>query len=257
MSEHWTQRGIVPYHERQLEAPYRSTVHLADVIARRCGMIEGSAIDVGCGAGANILYLGQRFPGLDWTGVDIAGEMLFPLARTHLERAGRSATLITGDFHRLRELVGGRTFDLVLSIQTLSFLPEYERALEELLAIARGWLVVSSLFTEFDVDARTTVMDHTAPSGSRGPHHYNVLALAPFRAFCEERGCRAFHAEDFEIDVDLPQRGTGLGTYTRRMADGHRLQFSGPLPMPWKVVVVQMGAGRARPAHRSGIMPAE
>lgn len=243
MSErHWTQRGIVPYHERQLEAPYRSTVHLADVIARRCGAFGGSAIDVGCGAGANILYLGERFPGLEWTGVDIAGEMLFPLARTHLERAGRDVELITGDFHHLRDLVGGRAFDLVLSIQTLSFLPEYERALDELLAVTRGWLVVSSLFTEFDVDVRTTATDYTAPPGSRGPHHYNIIALQRFRAFCESRGCRAFHVEDFEIDVDLPRRGTGLGTYTRRTDDGHRLQFSGPMPMPWKVVAVRMGA---------------
>ena len=46
---------------------------------------------------------------------------------------------------------------------------------------------------------------------------------------------------DFEIELDLsgPVEG-GLGTYTRKLEDGRRLQFSGALWLPWKFVAIRL-----------------
>jgi hypothetical protein len=46
---------------------------------------------------------------------------------------------------------------------------------------------------------------------------------------------------DFEISIDLegPAEG-GIGTYTAKLADGHRLQFSGAVFMPWKFAALRL-----------------
>lgn len=235
-------REDLDYHARQFDQEYRSTVHLARFILSLPGLRGGDALDVGCGAGANIYHLGRQLPGYRWTGVDISGSVLFPLGRPKLATTGLDVTLVEGDFFRLKEVFAGRKFDLVLSIQTLLVIAKYEEALEQLLSACKGWLVVSSLFTDFQIDARVEAYDYTWSVDCQGPFYYSVYSLARFREFCEARGCREFVSQDFEIDIDLPRpESGGLRTYTERLADGRRLQFTGPIPQPWKFVAVRMG----------------
>lgn len=231
------------YHTRQFSEPYRSTVRLAEFIRSVVATPGGAALDVACGAGANIFHLSRALPGYTWTGVDAAGSVVFPIGRPLFAAKGPTdVELVDGDFYDLEGLLKGRRFDLVLSIQTLLLLPGYEAALDQLLAVTRGWLFLTGLFSEFRVDARIEITDYTWPEGCRGPHRYNVYDLERVREFCEARGCREFVTRDFEIDIDLPEpKAGGMGTYTRTLADGRRLQFSGPLLQPWKFVGVRMG----------------
>jgi SAM-dependent methyltransferase len=232
----------IEYHSRQFDNPYRSTVRLAEFIRSLVGRHGGQALDVGCGAGANIYYLARELPGYRWTGLDVAGSVVFPIGRPKLAAAGLAVTLIEGDFFHLKEILAGGRFDLVLSIQNLSWVPDYEPALEQLLAVTKGWLVITSLFTDFHVDARVEIRDYTWPADCQGPFYYNVYNLKRFREFCEARGCQDFVSRDFEIDIDLePQNSRGMGSYTQRLASGLRLQFSGPLLLPWKFVGIRMG----------------
>ena len=53
-------------------------------------------LEVGTGVGAVLAVLGQEFPGLELTGVDIEPKQL-EYARGHLERAGVEATLVQAD----------------------------------------------------------------------------------------------------------------------------------------------------------------
>ncbi len=231
------------YHARQFREPYRSTVALMDFIRSVVRNPGGDALDVACGAGANIFHVSQRIPGYTWTGVDAAAEVVFPIGRPQFAAKGLGVDLIEGDFYDLQGLLGGRRFDIVLSIQTLLVLPGYEAALAELLAVTRGWLFVTSLFSDFRVDARVEIMDYTWPEECRGPFFYNVYDLQRVREFCEARGCQEFITCDFEIDIDLPEpEKRGMGTYTRRLEGGRRLQFSGPLLQPWKILGIRMGA---------------
>ncbi len=243
-AEIWKHRDRVPYHLAQFEEPYRSTVHLARFIRSVTGAPGGTALDVACGAGANIHHLGAALPGYRWTGVDLAGEELFPLGRPFFERWGEQPELVTGDFYRLREALGGRRFDLVLFMQTLNSVPYgYEPLMAELLGVTRGWLFISALFTDSRVDARIEAMDYTRSEDCQGPFFYNVYAMDRLRDWCMRAGSPEVIAADFEIDVDLPPPAHGgLQTYTRRLADGTRLQISGPLLMPWKFVAVRGAA---------------
>ena len=53
-------------------------------------------LELGCGVGAVLAVLGQEFPGVGLTGVDIEPKQL-EYARGHLERAGVEATLVEAD----------------------------------------------------------------------------------------------------------------------------------------------------------------
>jgi SAM-dependent methyltransferase len=235
----WKSEDILAYHERQFDTPYRSTVHLGRFMKALHLPNEADVLEVGCGAGAPIHHLAPLFPGFRWTGVDFAGDVLFPLGRPRLEEAGIHAELINGDFFKLTEIFGERKFNIALSIQTLSSLPAYQTALEQLLAITKNWVIISSLFTEFEIDARIEVIDYSRPDAVREPEYYNVYSLKRFREECELLGFTHFVSEEFEMDVDLPVEHRGRGTFTRTLADGRRLQFSGPLHLPWRFVAMQ------------------
>jgi ubiquinone/menaquinone biosynthesis C-methylase UbiE len=238
----WTADDTLEFHARQFREPNRSTIHIGRFL-QTLGLPESAdALDVGCGAGAPILYLAALFPGFRWTGLDVAGDALFPLGREEAKKRGVAVEFVEGDFYRLSEAVGGRTFDLVLSIQTLPFIPDYRPALDQLLAVTRDRFVVSCLFTELDVDARTLMIDYTKPESVR-ELHYNTCSLPRFERFCADRGFGRFVSREFEMDIDLPQRAAGRGTYTRTLADGRRLQFSGPVYLPWMFLAMQRTAG--------------
>ncbi len=232
----------IDYHLRQFREPYRSSVALGDFIHRhRLHPFTGQVLDVGCGAGANIFYLSSLFPEVHWTGVDVAGDVLFPHTRSLFMERGISAQLITGDFYKLDRLLNNRQFELVLCIQTFTVLPSYDQLLEQLLKVTNGWLVLTSPFTKFNVDARIEVKDYTWPADLQGPHFSSVFGLPRLQAFCESRGVREWIIEDFEIDKDLPiPPSGGLTTYTQRLADGRRLQFTGPIFLPWKFVALKV-----------------
>ena len=53
-------------------------------------------LEIGCGVGAVLAVLGQEFPGVRLTGVDIEPQQL-AFARGHLERSGVEATLVEAD----------------------------------------------------------------------------------------------------------------------------------------------------------------
>jgi SAM-dependent methyltransferase len=239
----WKSEDMLSYHLGQLSEPYRSTVHFIRFMQSILSKPEGEALDVACGTGANIVHMAQVFRGYRWTGLDYDGERLFPIGHQYVEKHHPELQIdyVIGDMYRLTDIFTTKKFDLTISIQTLSFLPEYERAVEQLLAVTRGWVFVSSMFSGFDIDAKREVIDHTRADGLRVPQYYNVYSLDRFQSFCEKLGCRDFVSRDFEIDIDIPQKTKGRGTYTQTLADGRRLQFSGPLHMPWKFIGIRMG----------------
>ncbi len=234
----WKADDTLEFHARQFREPNRSTIHIGRFL-QTLGLPESAdVLDVGCGAGAPILHLATLFPGFRWTGLDVEGSALFPLGRAEMKKRGVSIDFIEGDFYELSDAVRDRTFDLVLSIQTLPFIPDYRPALEQLLAVTGDRLVVSCLFTELDIDALSLMIDYTKPEGAR-ELHYNTYSQPRFERFCADRGFGRFVSREFEMDIDLPPRATGRGTYTRTLADGRRLLFSGPVHLPWRFLAMQ------------------
>jgi SAM-dependent methyltransferase len=234
---------LLAYHRRQFDTPYRSTVAFCDWLAAE-GKLDSDAassvLDVGCGMGANTHYMSRRFPNSNFRGIDVS-PTLVKRGREELKQRGAAANchIEKRDLYALPKKYRG-ALDGVISFQLLSWLPSFERPVKAMASLARHWIAASSLFNEGDVDATIRVRDYTLPAPGRDhtESYYNVYALLRVQRHFAALGFDKFRHCRFDIDLDLakPLDG-GKGTYTERLADGRRLQISGPVLMSWYFIV--------------------
>jgi SAM-dependent methyltransferase len=220
------------YHLRQWSRANRSTVAFADFIepvARQSRVI----VDVCCGAGGATSCVAERFPAASFVGIDISAQLI-ALAN---EKASGHPTLKfeIGDCYDLarRSDVTG-----VISLQSLSWLPDWQRPLEQMIEKLRPeWIALSSLFWPGDISCQIKVEEHARSRET----FYNVYALPRVSAFANALGMRVSKYEPFEIDIDLPSpdRMDVMATRTVMTADSHRLQISGPVLMNWGFVLLE------------------
>jgi ubiquinone/menaquinone biosynthesis C-methylase UbiE len=114
-------------------------------------------LEVGTGVGAVLAVLGQEFPGIRVTGVDIEPKQL-EFARGHLARSGVDATLVEGDALALP--FEDESFDHVWMMWLLEHIPEAAAALRE----ARRVLVPGGAITAIEVDYATCRAEPTTPA---------------------------------------------------------------------------------------------
>jgi SAM-dependent methyltransferase len=192
-----------------------------------------SVLDACCGIGDLIYFLAQLNPHASFTGVDKAAHFT----------DNPKVTFVEGDIYKLSEQFGKASFDLAVCKQTISWLPRYEEPVAELMAVARRAVFVSSLFYDGRIDFETRVREYTTDAGREGYNaFYNVYSFPVFREFCLDRGAKDVTGFDFNIGIDLPRPASAdrMGTYTVQLQSGERLQISGALLMPWKIVRIDL-----------------
>jgi SAM-dependent methyltransferase len=204
--------------------------------------LDGSSVlDACCGIGDLIYFLAQLNANAVFTGVDKA-EFLIDEARAHFPDNPR-VSFQPGDIYALSEQFGQKSFDLSVCKQTLSWLPGYEEPVAQLMTVARRAVFISSLFYDGRIDFETRVREYTTDAGRDGYNaFYNVYSFPIFREFCLSRGAKDVVGFDFNIGIDLPQPADPdrMGTYTVQLQSGERLQISGALLMPWKIVRIDL-----------------
>jgi len=99
-------------------------------------------LDAGCGDGTFALALSDRRASV--VGLDISSTMLVAARRRAQERSAH-LELVRGDLSRLPFRDG--TFDVVVSVTVLCFVPDAARAFAEMARVLRpgGWLVLGEL----------------------------------------------------------------------------------------------------------------
>ena len=136
-------------------------------------------------------------------------------------------------------------YDGVISLQTLSWLSEFQKPLKEIFnKITPKWIGISSLFFDGDISTKLEVQEHSVDRYA----YYNTYSLNQISKFCRNNGYFLSTWKDFDIDIDIskPENLDRMSTYTRKIFQDkvdeksiERLQISGPVLMNWKNILIQ------------------
>lgn len=226
------------YHTAQWETPKRSTIAFESFVDEYL-IKSKKIIDMGAGAGASTSSLASKYPNVHFTAFDYSSELTQIGNKIALENGISNLSFEQGDWFNLPEMKG---YDGCISLQTLSWLPDYKEPLEIIFKKIRPqWLGLTSLFYEGDITCRIEVEEHTKNKKS----FWNVYSIPAISRFCKEQGYSLVKLAPFEIDIDIekPDSLDKMSTYTRRLLkDDHkhqRIQISGPLLMNWYMIVIE------------------
>ena len=135
----------------------------------------------------------------------------------------------------------GGGVDGVISLQTLSWLPEMRNPMTQIFEVIQpNWIGLTSLFYEGDISCRIEVFEH---SRSRKTF-YNVYSLKELNRLAGEHEYEIVKYDRFDIRIDIPKPKNIdlMGTFTEKVegsSDYQRLQISGPLLMNWYFVLIK------------------
>jgi ubiquinone/menaquinone biosynthesis C-methylase UbiE len=237
--DEWTKNYNDDYFNRQFKTPYRSTIKFCDWL-EQIGVLTMQSncniMDIGTGKGSNIYYMSERFPNCQYLGLDINNNFIKE-GNTFFEKENiNSCKLEYGDLYNLDIKKHANRFEGIISYQTLSWLPEYEGALTEIVKLNPNWIALTSLFFDGLINCKVEIEEFKNLEEKNGfkTAFYNVYSLPRIERFFFEKGYKLFKYCPFEIDIDLPKpEHSHMQTYTEKLIDGKRLQISGPLLMNW------------------------
>lgn len=127
-------------------------------------------------------------------------------------------------------------------MQTLSWLDIPEKALFELIRICKtgGNFFISSLFNmEHDVDIYSKVLDKTKKSAKYNLwNSYNTYSLKIINGWLQKR-VNTFEIISFEPSIDIKYSGRGIGTFTKTLENGRRIQISAGMLLNWGILRIE------------------
>lgn len=236
----WTDPVSMIYHSNQWDTPKQSTKAFSDFVSEYLKKSK-KVVDLGCGAGAPTAYLAQKYLDVVFTGLDYSSELISFANKMALNKQISNLTFEQGDWSNLTQR---NDVDGVVSLQTLSWIPEYETPLLQIFRKIRPqWIAVTGLFYEGDI---TCIIEVTEHKKSNRKVYYNVYSIPAVKRLCEKQGYFVSKVSRFEIDIDIdePNDIDIMGTYTKRAISSNangfeRLQISGPLLLNWYSLLIE------------------
>ena len=230
------------YFMDQLKNPKRSTFffneYFNDLFAS-----STKIIDLGGGNGTTTQFFAKKHPHIEFTCADFSSELLESGETIAKELNLKNLKFKKVDWFDLEDMTG--YYDGVISLQTLSWLSEFQKPLKEIFSkITPNWLGISSLFYNGDISTKLEVQEHSVDRYS----YSNTYSLNQVGKFCQDNGYFLSTWKDFDIDIDIskPENLDRMSTYTRKTFQGKgdqgpikRLQISGPVLMNWKNILIQ------------------
>lgn len=159
---------VAPDYDAWLQDPKINVQHVheaAQIFQRHNQSQQGSLLDIGCGTGL-LKDLLQR--GFDYTGIDIAGNML-------QHAAGRGYQIIHKPTEEALPEIPNASYDFVFALSSLLFVKDIESALAHIHRIARQSIMLSldSLPADYIRDFAVTVYDHSQVSIANAKEDYS------------------------------------------------------------------------------------
>ncbi len=244
-TEEWTKSYNDDYFNRQFKTPYRSTVKFCEWL-EKIKIIDSESnqkiLDIGTGKGSNLYYMKKLYPNCEYLGLDINNDFVEEGNLFFKNEKIDSCKLEFGDIYKLDREKLANKYDGIISYQTLSWLPGYEKPLEELTKLNSNWLAFSSLFYDGLVDCKIELSEFENESTDTPSNKtfYNIYSLPKIKHFFAERGYTKFQFIPFEIDIELAKpEHSHMQTYTEELKNGTKIQRSGPLLMSWYFIIAQ------------------
>ena len=227
--EYWTEDANIEWYTRQFENPYRITTAFETFLTDHVNIDGINILDVGCGPGSALDYIAQRHTTSDFLGIDINTE-LFKLY------CGNSTNISFeyGDIFNL-DTKHVDAFDGIISLQVLSWLPEFSKPLEEICKLNAQWIAFSSLLYDGRINYTISLQNYERPTHNSpfSQVFYNIYSVPLIRELLQKYGYDNFVYKPFEIDIDIRKPDhKNLGYYTIKTEDNSRLAFNTCLYQP-------------------------
>lgn len=197
-------------------------------------------LDACCGIGHISYFLNEISPESSFYGVDQTSYLIDEAKKLCINK--KNISFEVSDIHDL-PLKFSKKFDVSINWRTLSWLPHYEQMLKDLFLVTKDHIFLSSLFYDGDIDFEIKVREYKKETGKEHFNdYYNVYSLPHFEKFVyEELNAKSIVVYDFEIDVDIaPPPINQMGSYTLKLENGKRLQVSGAIILPWKIIRIDI-----------------
>ncbi len=196
-------------------------------------------LDACCGIGQIPYFLSEINPESKFLGIDQTSYLIDEAKNLCKDKSNISFEL--NDIYNISTKYQ-KQFDISINWRTLSWLPYYDQMLENLFAVTKKYIFVSSLFYDGDIDFITQVREFKTETGASHFNDYNnVYSLPHFKKFVNELGAKNIEVYDFDINIDIPKPSVDqLISYTEKLENGKRLQISGAMLLPWKIIRIDL-----------------
>jgi len=232
------------YFMDQLENPKKSTFFFNEYF-HDLFLSSKKIIDLGGGNGTATQFLAKQYPNVEFICADFSAELLKSGEEIVKEMGISNLKFKKVDWYNLDDIRG--ECDGVISLQTLSWLSEFKKPLEEIFnKIQPKWIGISSMFYDGDISTKVEVLEHTEERYS----YYNTYSLPQISKLCQDFGYNLASSKNFDIDIDIcmPKNKDRMSTYTIKVEKNEvdkkedfvkRIQISGPVLMNWKNILIK------------------
>lgn len=224
------------YFTSQLIKPKESTKEALNIF-KNLKLNNLKTLDLACGLGSNLTFLKKKYKNKKYClGIDF-NKKLIKKALTN--NVYHNLDFKYGNILNLKKNLVNK-FQLITSFQTLSWMEDYTRAVNEMTKLRPDYIFVSSLFWEGLIDFKIQVKELKNKSYKRNlidTSYYNIYSINNFINLFKHKKYKLFFCKKFQIKKRLKKNHKyKMGTYTIKNKN-KLIQVSGPLIMNWYSII--------------------
>jgi len=222
-------REVTNYNDAQYTKEYESTKFTRNCLSEILDLDDQlTVLDVGCSAGANLYHLAKEYVSHSFIGIDINDFFLNQAIDIHSELGIKNTRFEVADFkdHSPKyDIIGSCQFLVGLGINDGIEFQDY------CFQNSQKGVYFLSTFSNREIDWEIYAHDYTYDPHKIVPQcQYSIPRLVKK---AKEYGFKLKKKEQFIIDIDLPDKWEGRGTYTRKDEDSNRMMFTDMLHLQW------------------------
>ena len=220
---------ISNYNFKQHKKIYRSTELFLAFIESHENLSNKNILDIGCGAGANTIYLAKKYPSSFFIGVDIDKKSINFAKSVAAKHKIKNCVFYNADFLKIKNI---KKIDIAISFHVLSFTKcSYEKIIKKICKLRPFSMAHSSLFYEGLVETKITVDDFSKSELRHSP--YNIISIPKAKINLKKNGYKFFKSKFMQLDINIKKKKhNGMASYTKKNNKGKNYIMSGPLILP-------------------------